>query len=103
MSIPIQFQQLDLKAFVDLVHRNWPAVTAAAVVFATLLFLKSKKKPIAVAPYPETDELPPKRRKAFYMLKEDEQDIAFSKRGVASEEFCPPRTVFGLLRCSNYS
>jgi hypothetical protein len=98
MSSPSFMNTVDFKTLIDLIQRNWPAVTAAAVVFATLLLLKRRKKPVEIASFPEADELPPKRKKPFYMNKEDEQDIAFSKTGVASKEFCPPKTVFGLLR-----
>ncbi len=89
--------KLDLKAIIAFVQKNWPAVTAAAVVLATLILMKRRKKPVAVASYPTADELPPKRQKPFYMLKDDEQDITFSRSGVASKEFCPAKTVCGLL------
>ena len=88
---------LDLKAIIAFVQKNWTAVTAAAVVLATLILMKRRKKPVAIASYPSADELPPKRQKPFYMLKDDEQDIAYSKTGVASKHFCPAKTVHGLL------
>ena len=93
-------QSVNLKTIIEFIQRNWPAVTATAVVLATLLLLKGRKnpKPAAIASFPDPDELPPKRKARFYMDKKDEQDIAFSKKGVASKEFCPPNTVFALLR-----
>jgi hypothetical protein len=96
---------IDMNALIAFVQRNWPAVTAAAVVLATLILLKRRKKPykpVAIACYPHDDELPPPRARPFYMLKEDVQDITFSKRGVASKEFCPAKTVFGVLRCVDF-
>ncbi len=58
-------QTLDLNALIAFIQKNWPAVTAAAVVFATLIMLKRRKKPVAVACYPLPDELPPKRSKPY--------------------------------------
>ena len=68
---------LDLDAIIALIQKNWPAVTAAAVLLATLMLLKRRQRPMRAALFPAPEELAPKRKKPFYMLKVDEQDIAF--------------------------
>jgi hypothetical protein len=100
--------KLDLNAIIAFVQKNWPAVTAAAVILATLILMKRRKKPVAIASYPSAEEqgggsnsagagagsgsneLPTNRQKPFCMLKEYEQDIAYSKTGVAPAPAAAP-------------